>query len=347
MLSGVYIAHYLLTAVIAIYFANPVFADSYDARRDFSNTQNPNGVWSYQGVTTGTTNTGGSYLLDVYGEIDSTGIYAWIHDALGGDFLSIGDNNVYLGVHPGEGEDALLAFEWQKPEDGLVNLRVVVDDGSETNEGNGQKLSVWKNDTILEGPIDLPPVFENFNIGIQDVSLATGDQLFVRLAADETGTHRDHDSIDLNVVISTAEKESSSAHFFKVVGTYFSENGGTTTFQPLGTFSWVVGEFAETSDFRRVTPSQGAWRKVGKKTFKVTTIFFLTEQYGDEYKPSGLIVKVRFLAEFDDPVNGKFPGYRSFNGVAEAFLTTQNPTSDEPYAVTELPDSRWYRIVAE
>jgi len=96
MISLRYIVGYFNTSVIALVLANPVFATVYDAGQEFSNTQNPNGVWSYRGVPVGTSN---------------------------------------------------------------------------TDEGNGQILSVWKNDTILEGPIHLPPVFEDFIIRLDEIAL--------------------------------------------------------------------------------------------------------------------------------------------------------------------------------
>lgn len=183
----------------------PVSAIDYDAGQEFSNTRNPNGVWSYRGVTTGTTNLEGNYLLNEHGEIDDTGVIGWIH-AWGGDFLSIGNNNgnwTSITLHPGEGEDALFAFQSKAPVGELADVDISVYEADVSGASNGQILSIWKNNTILEGPIQLPAVFEDFDIQIKNVSFIYGDFLFVRIASDEDGIDWGNDSVNFDVLVST------------------------------------------------------------------------------------------------------------------------------------------------
>ncbi|MEP4146089.1 MAG: hypothetical protein ABJL54_02650 [Halioglobus sp.] len=182
-----------------------VSATEYDAGKEFSNTQNPNGAWSYRGVTTGTTNLEGSYLLNDHGEIADTGFIAWLHE-WGGDFLSIGNDNGNFetwGMSPGEGEDALMAFESQSQLFGeSAEIKIRVYDGNTEIGGNGQILSIWKNNSQLEVHY-LPQIFETFDIEINNVMLLPGDFLFVRLAADEDGADSGWDALDFDMTVST------------------------------------------------------------------------------------------------------------------------------------------------
>lgn len=66
-----------------------------------------------------------------------------------------------------------------------------------------QILSVWKNNALLEGPIDLPPVFDDFQIRLARVQLAPGDYIFLRLSADEAGTDWGSDVVDFDFSVST------------------------------------------------------------------------------------------------------------------------------------------------
>ncbi|MEH6617658.1 MAG: hypothetical protein V7699_07445 [Porticoccus sp.] len=137
-------------------------------------------------------------------------------------------------------------------------------------------------------------------------------------------------------------------------GTYYTVNdgtiGGTITFHSDGTVSSIVADmfgFAEGRQFRRSTPSQGVWRKVNNNSIQVTTTVFFTEQNGDHYDPDGLIVKVKFLAVFDDPVKGITPGYKSRNLVAEVFVSSQNPNTDTPVSIIELFGNEGFRLEGE
>jgi hypothetical protein len=178
----------------------------YDAGLEFSNIQNPNGVWSYLGVTTGASNLTGSYLLNELRELGDSGFIAWQPEG-GGGIISIGNDNgrfETFGMTPGEGEDALMAFEAEASLFGeIADVTINVYDGSDSTESNGQILSVWKNDLLLEGPIDLPPVFDDFQIRLTRVQLAAGDYVFLRLSADDAGIDWGSDVIDFDMVVST------------------------------------------------------------------------------------------------------------------------------------------------
>jgi hypothetical protein len=194
------------SALVFSVFAMPVSAIDYDAGQEFSNIQNPNGVWSYRGVTTGASNLVGSYLLNELRELGDFGIIAWQPEGRGGT-ISIGNDNgrfETFGMTPGEGEDALMAFESKASLFGeIADVTINVYDGSDSTESNGQILSVWKNDSLLEGPIDLPPIFDDFQIRLTRVKLAAGDYVFLRLSADESGIDWGSDVIDFDMVVST------------------------------------------------------------------------------------------------------------------------------------------------
>ena len=61
--------------------------------------------------------------------------------------------------------------------------------------------------------------------------------------------------------------------------------------------------------WRKTTPWQGVWRKMGNNRIQVTLLSFAMEPFGHNYKASGLMFKTRWLAEFDDSVKGVSAGY--------------------------------------
>jgi hypothetical protein len=138
----------------------------------------------------------------------------------------------------------------------------------------------------------------------------------------------------------------------KFQGTYYnSPDGrgvtGVITIHADGTVSSVLGDmfaFSAARDNRRSTPARGVWRKVGTNKIRVTIAFFLTEQFGDAYSEGGVIARVSFLAEFNRPEKGRYPGYTTTDVVAEAFLPTQNPNTDAPISVMHLGDGMAYRM---
>ena len=128
------------------------------------------------------------------------------------------------------------------------------------------------------------------------------------------------------------------------VGTYYSLGGGLTSFHADGTMSAVASNmFSDdpTSSFqgRKTTSSRGVWRKIGNNTIRVTAIRFLTEAFGHNYDPDGVIVKTSWEAVFDKPVQGKSPGYKAGTILAEIFLPDQNPLTDVPVLTLEFPGS--------
>jgi hypothetical protein len=139
------------------------------------------------------------------------------------------------------------------------------------------------------------------------------------------------------------------------VGTYYTSRdeatiGGMTTFHSDGTVSGVTADmfsFADEQGNRRTTPLLGVWRKTGHHKIQVTSTFFMTEEFGDNYNPGGLVVRISYLAVFDKTVKGLARGYEVRNLVAEAFLPTQNPNTDTPVAVIELAGGGGFRIRAE
>jgi hypothetical protein len=86
---------------------------------------------------------------------------------------------------------------------------------------------------------------------------------------------------------------------------------------------------------------------INDRVIEVTAIFFLTEQFGDNYDPNGMIVKVKYRARFERKVNGVSPGYTTYNGVAQVFTADQNPLSDTPVAVVELESTTASRLQAD
>jgi hypothetical protein len=145
--------------------------------------------------------------------------------------------------------------------------------------------------------------------------------------------------------MATADNSSQAAPS-KFVGTFYVESGGVTTIHSDGTVSVVLADMFNAAD-RRATPSQGVWRKVGHNKIQVTTIAFITEAFGDNYRPNGFTVKSTWLSTFDDPVQGVSPGYNTVFIAVELFLPDQNPITDDPVAVVARPDTRGYRLTVE
>jgi hypothetical protein len=146
----------------------------------------------------------------------------------------------------------------------------------------------------------------------------------------------------------------SKAAPMKFVGAYYSLAGDLTTFHSDGTMSAVTSVMFSDDPInnsfqgRKVTPSRGAWRVVGPNTIRVTGIRFLTEAFGHNYQPDGVIVKSTWEAVFDKPVRGKSPAYHVDTITSEIFLPGQNPITDEPVLVLEFPGSEGaIRIKAE
>jgi hypothetical protein len=148
-------------------------------------------------------------------------------------------------------------------------------------------------------------------------------------------------------------RNASKAAPMKFVGTYYSLGGGLSTFHADGTMSAVTSlMFSEDPDNsfqgRKATPSRGAWRVVGPNAIRVTAIRFLTEAFGHNYLPDGVIVKSIWEAVFDEPVQGRSPGFHVDTITSEIYLPDQNPLTDEPVLVLEFPGGDGaYRIEAE
>jgi hypothetical protein len=145
----------------------------------------------------------------------------------------------------------------------------------------------------------------------------------------------------------------SKAAPMKFVGNYYSLGGSLTSFHPDGTMSGVASlmfsdDPANSFQGRKATPSRGAWRVVGPNAIRVTGIRFLTEAFGHNYLPDGVIVKSTWEAVFDKPVQGRSPGYHVDTITSEIYLPDQNPLTDEPVLVLEFPGSDGaYRIEVE
>jgi hypothetical protein len=152
-------------------------------------------------------------------------------------------------------------------------------------------------------------------------------------------------------IASAADDEGhSEAASNKFVGTFF----GTTQNAMLSFHSdrTVNVEYANMYNFTgdsqsRSTPGLGVWRKVDSNSIRITYVFFLTEAFGDNYLPNGVILRVTLLALFDDPVNGKSPGYTTSETEVAVFSAGQNPTTDAPFLVVEFPDGSGTRLAAE
>ena len=146
----------------------------------------------------------------------------------------------------------------------------------------------------------------------------------------------------------------SKAAPMKFVGVYYSLAGGAlVTFHADGTMSAVnapmFGDDPENSfQGRKATPSRGAWRVVGPNTIRVTGVRFLTEAFGHNYQPDGVILKSTWEAVFDKPVQGRSPAYHVGITTSKIFLPDQNPLTDEPVLVLEFPGSEGsFRVEAE
>ena len=140
------------------------------------------------------------------------------------------------------------------------------------------------------------------------------------------------------------DDNASKAAPMKFVGVYYSSGGGLTTFHADGTMTNVTpvmfsDDPANSLQGRKATPSQGAWRVVGPNTIRVTGIRFLTEAFGHNYQPDGVIVKSTWEAVFDKPVRGRSPAYHGDIITSEIFLPEQNPLTDDPVLVLEFAGS--------
>jgi hypothetical protein len=154
--------------------------------------------------------------------------------------------------------------------------------------------------------------------------------------------------------VSVADGGSASkAAPMKFVGTYYGLSGSVVSFHSDGTMSSVgAAMFSDNPTTvyggRKVTPHQGVWRVVGDNTIRQTNMFFLTEAFGHNYEPDGVIVKQTWEAVFDKSVQGRSPGYHIDAVTTEIFLPDQNPITDEPLQVIETPfDGRGLRLEVE
>jgi len=136
----------------------------------------------------------------------------------------------------------------------------------------------------------------------------------------------------------------SKAAPMKFVGTFYTlgEDEAITSYHSDGTMSNVASEnfsddAASIFEGRKATGAHGVWRVVGDNTIRVTTIRFLTETFGHNFKPDGIILKTTWEAVFDEPVQGRSPGMYVETIYAELFLPGQNPITDEPLRRIELP----------
>jgi hypothetical protein len=150
----------------------------------------------------------------------------------------------------------------------------------------------------------------------------------------------------------------------KFVGTYaFSNNDpgnitASTTLHKDGTTSTIEpnmfsDDLNNSYNGRRNTPRQGVWRKVGIKKVRVTQLSFLSGGESHDYftggENDGVILKLSFLLVFDKPVNGVLMTYKVRELLYEIFLQNQNPTTDDPVRVIELPEvlGKAYRLSAK
>ena len=75
---------------------------------------------------------------------------------------------------------------------------------------------------------------------------------------------------------------------------------------------------------------------------------FLTEAFGHNYLPNGVIAKTSFTAVFQNPVQGKSPGYTVDLLEIDIFLPGQNPTTDTPVSEINIPfDGAGFRLHVE
>jgi hypothetical protein len=145
---------------------------------------------------------------------------------------------------------------------------------------------------------------------------------------------------------------SSRAAPAKFVGTFYGDNDRIITYHSDGTLSLVSANMfsddpaAETAG-RKLTPFLGVWKKVGENTIQVSSLSFTTELFGHNFNPNGFIFKTKWLAIYDDAVNGVSPGYTAVNIVVELFLPGQNPIIEAPIQIVPIPDSRAQRLTVE
>ena len=156
--------------------------------------------------------------------------------------------------------------------------------------------------------------------------------------------------LSLAVAADDSDVFRSKAKYMKYVGTYYDEVGDLINIHADGTVTVVYGNmFSEPGvGGRRVTPALGVWRKVGEHQLQVTSLRFMTDAEGNNYRPGGLIQKTTVLAVFDEPVRGQSLGYTIEMGgvMVEFFRPDQNPTTDEPIGVIASTGdgSRGYRL---
>lgn len=158
--------------------------------------------------------------------------------------------------------------------------------------------------------------------------------------------------LSLAAAVGDNEAFRQKAEYMKYVGTYYDDVGDLINIHADGTVTVVYGNmFTEPGvGGRRVTPALGVWRKVGKHQLQVTSMRFMTDAEGNNYRPDGLIQKITVLAVFDEPVRGQSPGYTIEMGgvMVEFFRPDQNPMTDEPIGVIASTGdgSRGYRLDA-
>ena len=140
----------------------------HDYGSEFSKTNNPNGVWTYDGVVRGQLNS-----TRTTGSFDG-GFGAW--RGTPGDTFNLMFSNAF---HPGQFSDNLVGFAYPEAVAGPVSVHLSFFDAQPACGGAGTTVSLWKNDSHIQD-IAIPDTFSGNIVTDLVTNLSPGDVFFVR-----------------------------------------------------------------------------------------------------------------------------------------------------------------------
>lgn len=125
---------------------------------------------------------------------------------------------------------------------------------------------------------------------------------------------------------------------------------GTITSRTAAMFDTEGGGFMG----RRSTPAGGSWKMIEGDKVLVTILLSLTgreRSFKDTFNSAGgvldddgLIIRMSYLAEFDQMVRGRYQRFTALNRREEAFIANSNSIPDEPVGVAPGPSGTGWRI---
>ena len=204
-----------LSVTLCMLFASSVSATVFNAHSEFSDSNNPNGVWSYRSLTANAATGPGipsvdSLLLDEFSQLPNfPTVFAW--HPTGQDFSSIEARALdHLLSHPSSSNDAMVMFTLPAIE-GPVFADLVIDiaDGDPTNAGDGSVFHVFANDQKIGGAIVLP-TFAAFTLEFDNLMLNPGDTLSYVHDEGGFGASNVFDGILFDLTVTTTPKSTNT-----------------------------------------------------------------------------------------------------------------------------------------